>query len=157
MAEDMVRLQCVKEGGKLRVRIISPGYNRDANCQFPRAIRADGREYEIPRKDISFSEGAGRKFFYRIKKTNIKVVELLNEVASPPVPGAPVSVVKIYGDEDEDKDCAVCMSVEKDVIIVKCGHYIGCFNCIDHIRRSTTPLCPICRQNIEQIVKRSEI
>ncbi len=52
-----VRLQCVKEGSKLRVRIISHGYNHDANCQFPRNIRAPGRQYSVPISDVSFTEG----------------------------------------------------------------------------------------------------
>jgi len=40
---DIVYLQCVKVKNKLRVRITTPGYKNDANCQFPRAIRVEGR------------------------------------------------------------------------------------------------------------------
>jgi len=40
MSEEVVRLQCVKVNGKLRIRVVSPGFNLDANCQFPRNIRA---------------------------------------------------------------------------------------------------------------------
>jgi Ca-activated chloride channel family protein len=42
-----VNLQCVKDGGKLRVKIITSGYNNNANCQFPRAIRADGKMFRV--------------------------------------------------------------------------------------------------------------
>lgn len=37
--EDIVRFKCVKEFGKLRIKIISQGYNPYANCQFPKNIR----------------------------------------------------------------------------------------------------------------------
>ena len=37
MSTNYVYLKCVKEGKKLRIRITSPGYNNDANCQFPKA------------------------------------------------------------------------------------------------------------------------
>ena len=70
--ETLVRLRCVKEGSRLRVKIISAGYNNNANCQFPRNIRLVDREYLVPIHAISFSEGAGRKFFYRVSKNYIK-------------------------------------------------------------------------------------
>lgn len=35
-------LKCVKEGSKLRIKIISDGYLNSANCQFPRALRVMG-------------------------------------------------------------------------------------------------------------------
>lgn len=41
-----VTLKCLKEKNKLRVRIISPGYYNNANCQFPRNIRLEGRIYQ---------------------------------------------------------------------------------------------------------------
>ena len=73
--QELVRLKCVKEGSKLRVRIISAGYNPRANCQFPRAIRVEGREYTYPATDVVFAESAQHKFFYRImKKNNIEVL-----------------------------------------------------------------------------------
>ena len=48
MSDQQVYLECVREKSKLRVRIISPGYYSDANCQFPRAIRVEGRKYSVP-------------------------------------------------------------------------------------------------------------
>ena len=74
---DFVRLKCVEEGRKLRIKIISPGYNSEANCQFPRDIRVANREYIVPREDVTFTDTRG-KFFYRIKKTNIQVSLLTN-------------------------------------------------------------------------------
>ena len=66
---DFVRLKCVKEGSKLRIKIVSPGFSPDANCQFPKNIRLEGREYEVPAGDVSLCDTRG-KFFYRVKKQN---------------------------------------------------------------------------------------
>ncbi len=38
---------CVKEGGKLRVRVDSPGYDSSWNCQFPKSIRVEGARYAV--------------------------------------------------------------------------------------------------------------
>ncbi len=40
-------LQCVKEGGKLRMRVVSPGYEPDWNVQFPKALRQEGKRYLV--------------------------------------------------------------------------------------------------------------
>ncbi|MBC8141381.1 MAG: VWA domain-containing protein [Armatimonadetes bacterium] len=40
-----VELECYREGGKLRVRVVTKGYDDDFNVQFPRAIRAEGVHY----------------------------------------------------------------------------------------------------------------
>ena len=42
-----VVLKCVKEGGKLRVRIESDGYHQNWNVQFPKDLRTDGARYLV--------------------------------------------------------------------------------------------------------------
>jgi len=42
-----VIVECVRDGGKLRVRVVSPGYNADWYCQFPRDIREAGAKYVV--------------------------------------------------------------------------------------------------------------
>jgi len=37
-----ILVQCVKEGSKLRARVVSDGYNPDLNMRFPRDIREEG-------------------------------------------------------------------------------------------------------------------
>ena len=71
---ELVYLKCVKEGSKLRIKIISPGYHNESNCQFPKDIRVPERRYSVPRSAISFSEGPNHKFFYRINKAFIKIL-----------------------------------------------------------------------------------
>jgi predicted DNA-binding WGR domain protein len=42
-----VVVECVKEGGKLRVRVVSPGYKVKWNVQFPRNLRAEGGRFVV--------------------------------------------------------------------------------------------------------------
>ncbi|MBC8134431.1 MAG: VWA domain-containing protein [Fibrella sp.] len=57
-----VELDCYREGGKLRIRVLSGGFNSDFNVQFPRAIRAEGIHYVADELELS-SDGT----FYRAK------------------------------------------------------------------------------------------
>lgn len=59
-ADQGVMVQCFREGGKLRVRVISDGYNKDFNVQFPRNIRQEGITYVVEQITTS-SDGS----FYR--------------------------------------------------------------------------------------------
>lgn len=42
-----VLLECYSEGGRLRVRVISPGYDPKWRCQFPRDLREEGARYVV--------------------------------------------------------------------------------------------------------------
>jgi predicted DNA-binding WGR domain protein len=42
-----VRVQCVKEGGKLRVKALSDGYHKDWHVQFPKNLREEGAIYIV--------------------------------------------------------------------------------------------------------------
>ncbi|MEA5497764.1 vWA domain-containing protein [Limnoraphis robusta] len=61
-AGDGILLKCFREGGKLRVRVISEGYNPDFNVQFPRNIRQEGVTYVVD--EIILSPQGD---FYRVK------------------------------------------------------------------------------------------
>ncbi|MCB2378411.1 VWA domain-containing protein [Hymenobacter sp. BT635] len=63
-----VELVCFREGGKLRVRVVSPGYD-DLNIQFPRAIRAEGAHYIVEELERSL-DGT----FYRAKGNITRLV-----------------------------------------------------------------------------------
>lgn len=143
---DFVKLKCVKVSGKLRVRIVSHGYNHDANCQFPTAIRKENQEYLVPVSDVSFCERANRKFFYRVGKKNIQILPTQQIIEN-------VEIGKVYGD-DEDVECCICFENEKDIVFAPCGHYTCCESCGNNLNPR---LCPICRNAIQQIVKRDEI
>ena len=57
-----VELYCVREAGKLRIKVMSDGYDGTKNVQFPRAIRAEGARYVVEGLELS-SSGS----FYRVR------------------------------------------------------------------------------------------
>lgn len=148
--EDKIRLKCIKEGSKLRVKILSKGFSHDANCQFPRDIRVEGREFLVPRSDISMAETKG-KFFYRIKKNNIEICPV-KPVSEQKLD---LSNFKIYEDP-ELQECVICMD-DKDKVVgfiinVPCGHACVCKNCSDKLRE-----CPMCRAPISQKITKDQL
>lgn len=46
-AADGVLVQCIREGSKLRARVVSDGYDPNYNMRFPRDIRAEGVLYVV--------------------------------------------------------------------------------------------------------------
>lgn len=62
-ADDMqgVLLKCTKEGGKLRVKVLSPGYEANWNVQFPKNLRKEGATYIVD--EVRESSQGG---FYRV-------------------------------------------------------------------------------------------
>ena len=133
-------LECVKVGRNLRVRIISNGYHNEANTQFPKAIRVEGRKYKVPRNVITFGRGSNGKFFYRVNNTHIRKIEIIEPDDSNSSSRQKHKINKIYEDED-DPICIICMDNPKNVVIVPCGHYNLCQQCLELSGRN----CPTCR------------
>ena len=52
-AGDGVVLKCDRIKGKLRIRIVSEGYDPDLNVQFPRSIREEGASYLVDKVELS--------------------------------------------------------------------------------------------------------
>lgn len=136
---DLICLRCVREGNKLRMKIVSKGYNPAANCQCPRPIRIEGHEYTVPRSDISLANTQG-KFFYRINGKNIRP-DLIK--------------LKVYGDENPS-ECSICMVDANPamtfVIFAPCGHYCSCMECAKKLQT-----CPLCRGPIAQLVTKDQL
>ncbi len=44
---DGILVQCVKDGSKLRARVVSDAYEPDWNMRFPRSIREEGMLYVV--------------------------------------------------------------------------------------------------------------
>ncbi|MBD2342783.1 vWA domain-containing protein [Anabaena subtropica] len=61
-----VELSCVREGGKLRVKVVSDGYDTTKNVQFPRSIRAEGARYIVEGLELS----SDRTFYRVVGKIN---------------------------------------------------------------------------------------
>ena len=149
-----IQFQCIRIGSRLRVRIVTSGYNNNANCQFPRAIRVAGGMYEAPPSAITFSRGPAGKFFYRVKASEVTQISSGIETSSGATDTASLTV---YGSDDDD--CDICASVKKDVVFAPCGHYCCCSDCYKLLPTSPSGRyrCPMCRNDIERAVPHSEI
>ena len=137
----LVKLLCSKIHGKLRVRIISPGYNNSANCQFPRDIRKEGQLYEVLSECIKVASRGTTKFFYSVlAKSQIRLIE---EVESQPI--------TVYANET----CCICIDAVPTKVMVPCGHLCLCSgDCFAYFKAKT---CPMCRSNITQIINATDL
>jgi hypothetical protein len=144
----VVRLKCVKIGSKLRVRIVTPGYFTNANCQFPKDLRVEGRLYDVDVNAVNLV--TRNKNFYSItKKSAIKIVSDIDSLTES---FADTKInIKVYEDNASD-DCAICMTNEKCMIIVPCGHYYTCATCTALIKK-----CPICRCGFTKAINKSQM
>ncbi len=136
MDNDYVYLQCVKERTKLRVRITSGSYFRDANCMFPRDLRVEGRRYRVRPRAVTLISTRG-KYYYSIKPSDIEVVDTSN--------------IHIYEDEGT-VECAICLTEPKSMVINPCGHYYMCGTCAPAVRT-----CPICRGPVASLINKSDM
>ncbi len=55
-----IEVQCIRENGKLKIKVLNANYDQSMNVQFPRAIRAEGVKYVVEQLETS-SDGS----FYR--------------------------------------------------------------------------------------------
>lgn len=140
-----VMLKCIKVNGKLRVRIITRGYYNDANCQFPRDMRIEGRTYTVPAHAISLITSRD-KWFYSVKnKRDITIVSDEEAIAML------LESITVYEDQDMI-ECAICYDQPKCMVIIPCGHYHTCNDCTNKISS-----CPICRVRITNKINKSMI
>lgn len=172
MAEEQVFLKCVQEGSKLRVKIISNGYFQNANCQFPRALREEGRFFSVPPSSVRLCN-TGATYFYRINKpiTILDSEPSINTNAhrEPTLPVSQPSTskdskkrkqpeavnptrlpAKVY--ENDSPDCVICLDKPKEVILSPCGHFCLCNSCCSKLGDNRQRKCPMCRQVIACVV-----
>lgn len=145
-----VLLQCVSRGSKLKVQMISSApYIKGMFCQFPRDIRQEHMYYVVKSEGIKL-----RGKFYSAMQKNIIVCQSFNYDDIKRFIGDlgdKIKIDKIYGDDTSD-ECVICFSSPKDSVISPCGHYMTCRECTLKCKQ-----CPICRGNIVEILKKSDM
>ena len=144
--DSFVVLECVKEGSKLRVKMKSPGYLIDSNCQFPRDLRVEGRKFKVPAQYVKLMTQTGR-YFYSIKNKN--VIEIIENNSFHDIRQENIKNTKIFEDKD-NSECAVCLCSEKSIVFIPCGHFYTCGECSQQLKT-----CPICRVNITDRINKS--
>ncbi len=128
--------------GKLRVKMHSPGYLVGSNCQFPRDLRVEGRFFKVSSQYVKLITTRG-KYVYSIK--NREAIEII----SSPDTSIDIKAIKVFEDTST-KDCAICLSLEKTIVFIPCGH---CYTCTACSARVTA--CPICRAHISDRVNKN--
>ena len=146
VGSNWVVLTCQKVKSKLRIRfhcfetsngtVHSDIYNPTYNCQFPRAIRHEGRFYCVPDTAVQLHTNRSKNY-YRIDPKQIIILADLVVILSD---------IKIF----RSTECVVCMDTNSDVVAVPCGHQCICSDCFG--RMGVEPNCPLCRRRIEQHV-----
>lgn len=151
--ENLVCLTCVKEKGKLRVKILSKGYLPNANCQFPRDLRVEGKNFYVNREYLKLAITRGKYFYSCLKRKEIHELPTLenNEMKELIEITRAFENLKIYQDETTD-ECVVCMDGKKDTVFCPCGHYYCCSKCATKLT-----ICPICRSPIDDRIDKSKI
>lgn len=137
MEEEIVTLQCIKVKGKLRVRVYNnSNYHPYLNCQFPRNIREENSFYTI-QGPLGVRQIKGTYFYSAINTKTIK------KIGSTPSE----KLNKVY-DSGVD-ECSICLTNEKSIIYVPCGHFCVCSEC-----HTTNPLdkCIMCRGKITSVL-----
>lgn len=145
---EYIELKCIKEGSKLRIRIITRGYYNHANCQFPRDLREDGLRYKVKADAVKLITTRG-KWFYSIKKK--EDIEIIRNNENEIINTNSLKDIKIFEDEKETC-CAICMTLDKEVVFYPCGHYHTCTNCSNLVKN-----CPMCMKPIEMRINRKLI
>lgn len=59
-------------------------------------------------------------------------------------------VMDIYGHEEHDKECLICMTSYKDTLLIPCRHSSFCYDCMKSLRQEK---CPICRCLFTSFIK----
>lgn len=144
-----VRLTCIKEGSRLRVRIIGPGYDNRCNVQFPRARRIAGMFYTAPSSAITFRYGPKNTMFYHVKPSCI--TDVIDEDARAVM----IEALRVF-EVDPAPECCICMVEDKSIIFMPCGHYCTCPSCAQRLMGDRS-VCPICRSNIADFVLSNEL
>lgn len=122
-----INLECILIKKKLRVRVITNGYNNKANCRFPRKLRLDGRQYKIKSDNIKTCETKNNKFYYIVKGD----IEIIKDYKPE----------KIY----DSSLCAVCLNAEAQMCYIPCNHMCICLDCD---KQYNCDKCIMCRSEI---------
>ena len=144
-----VILECVSEGSKLRVKMKSPGYLINSNCQFPRDLRIAGRKFKVPVADVKLITQRGKYFYSIKKKINIEIISNGDASDIAEILRDNLKNMKIYEDV-ETSDCAVCLSDVKSIVFIPCVHLYTCNPCSQRLKTY-----PICHETISECVDKN--
>lgn len=57
------------------------------------------------------------------------------------------------GEMGDEKLCVICLKDRRNAAFVPCGHLVCCCNCAKRVELKDEPLCPVCRQDIQYVLR----
>ena len=54
---------------------------------------------------------------------------------------------------EDAEPCAVCLEEPRSALLVPCGHMAMCVDCADKVLHGSRPICVVCREPIEKILR----
>jgi hypothetical protein len=123
---------------------------RAEQAERARAIAEEARAAEAAAKTAAKEAAAVRlRVEEEVAALTLRLQEaqkwLGNSVVPPAAPAPHPDV--------EETQCVVCFNAPKDHIIVPCGHQCVCAGCAELLTKTRRPLCPVCREPIQQTMK----
>lgn len=122
---------------------------------FQRRIRS--RRSEVPSTATTNRETQGDRTTtfsrtppLRTAASQPQLGRLSNKKREVSVPGLdrPSSARQGKSGGEEDGECCVCMNAPCDCVFYRCGHVCACLKCAEKFKN-----CPICRENVSDIIK----
>ena len=68
------------------------------------------------------------------------------------VPAGGMAALSV-AEEEPPEPCAVCLEEPRSALLVPCGHMAMCVECADKVLHGSRPICVVCRQPIEKILR----
>lgn len=78
-------------------------------------------------------------------------VESISQELTPSAPPS-VDLSHVINTSLPSGTCVVCEDASSEAVCVPCGHVAGCISCLKEIKDKKLG-CPICRANIDQVIK----
>jgi protein neuralized len=77
---------------------------------------------------------------------------LQGDLAAPSVSSVQEAPAETSADDDSGL-CTICLERMADSAVIPCGHMCGCNECLEEVRKSARPECPMCRGPVSSILK----
>lgn len=78
-------------------------------------------------------------------------VEIVQQIGLAAIPSAPAASTNPNGAQEQD-ECVICFDGPQEAVCVPCGHNAICMDCANELL-DTTRLCPVCRQQVREVIK----
>lgn len=114
------------------MRVLTAGYDANANCQFPNELKREGAVYVIRSDALRRCGQVGRKAYYRVVTRDIQVK---TDDAVTTERAKSINRLDVF----RELECVVCMDQESQVIFRPCGHFVCCGDCAIQLLK-----CPMC-------------